>query len=92
DGQHSTRGRCGCIACRHTREQLGCQSPRKCFQKAKTLLEALPSKWDPCTCPPPEIPDDNETDDESDENISMFRPHMITRGTVADMFRIFAEG
>ncbi|PBK85262.1 hypothetical protein ARMGADRAFT_856540, partial [Armillaria gallica] len=45
--RHMQRGRCPCEACKYARDQVGCISPRKCLQKAKSMLDALPPKWNP---------------------------------------------
>ncbi len=67
-------------------------SPCKCFQKAKSLLESLPPKWNPLTNPPIEIINDDGSDEEDNKNVTTFRPQLITMRTIADAFRIFTEG
>ncbi|PBK83573.1 hypothetical protein ARMGADRAFT_944786 [Armillaria gallica] len=91
EDRHRERGRCVCSACTHAREQLGCRSPRKCFQKARSMIRSLPPKWNPLLDPPTELPRDNDADKERDGNTSTFKPHLITMGTITDACRIFTD-
>ncbi|KAK0227423.1 hypothetical protein EDD85DRAFT_754994, partial [Armillaria nabsnona] len=87
--RHTQRGKCSCEACKYAQEQVGCKSPCKCFQKAKNMLDSLPLKWNPLSNSPAEVMGDEAEELEGD--IRIFIPHLVTTGSLADMFRIFAE-
>ncbi|KAK0478880.1 hypothetical protein IW261DRAFT_1337230 [Armillaria novae-zelandiae] len=71
------------------KDLTGCKSPRKCFQKAKSLLDSLPPKWDPRSRQV-EAYELASSDDLDDANV--FKPHRVTQGPVTNSFRIFVEG
>ncbi len=53
------------------------------------MLDSLPPKWNLLLNSPTEVMGDEAEELEGD--IRIFRPHLVTTGSLADMFRIFAE-
>ncbi|KAK0203624.1 hypothetical protein DFS33DRAFT_1383875 [Desarmillaria ectypa] len=67
ENRHTERGRCSCEACKHAREQLGCMPPRKCFQKARSMLDSLPPNWNPLMNLPAGRPNEDNRNEDQDE-------------------------
>ncbi len=61
--------------------------------KAKQLLDSLPPKWSPFVALPKNrtVPTRDENEGDFDGDTSYFQPYLITRGSLADAFRIFTE-
>ncbi|GLB44704.1 putative RNA-DNA hybrid ribonuclease activity [Lyophyllum shimeji] len=84
---HRASPECECVACMEAELQEGCMNPHGCFYKAKVLLDTLPPKWDPRA-----VLEDEQPTEESNEEWTMFKRHLVTEGTVAEIFRIFTNG
>jgi hypothetical protein len=98
--RHTYRIDCQCAACQITREIMKCTHPHLCYAKARELLDSLQNKWDPRGMQPEDYeeyqaPGAREEDpplEEGEEAPVQFDSRVTTKGTLADVFRIFTEG
>ncbi|KAK7029102.1 hypothetical protein R3P38DRAFT_2407535, partial [Favolaschia claudopus] len=94
--RHTHRVDCRCAACRVTRAITGCGHPHKCYLKAQALLNSIEDKWDPRVMQPEDyirknLLRDQEPTAHEDENTADFDTRVTTKGTLADVFRIFTN-
>lgn len=74
-------------------ERTGCLMPHSCATRAKELLDTLPPKWDPRQVPPPQnVASTQESASPIKEGWIYFDAKMVTKGNVADLFRVITEG
>ncbi len=55
------------------------------------MLNSLPPKWNTQANPPAETHGNNDMAEDPKENTSIFRPNLITKGSLADAFMICTE-
>ncbi|KAF8059889.1 hypothetical protein FPV67DRAFT_1424514, partial [Lyophyllum atratum] len=83
---HCASSECECATCLEVESQYGCMNPHGCFSRAKSLLDALPPKWDPRAM----IEMDQLAEDP--EEWTIFWREIVTEGSLAEIFRIFTSG
>ncbi|KAK7015250.1 hypothetical protein R3P38DRAFT_2543738, partial [Favolaschia claudopus] len=84
---------CHCTACQLTRAITGCNHPNQCYHKAQEMINSLEDKWDPSIPQPEDLEHLRQPADQGDEEDTVeFDPRVTTRGTLADVFRIFTDG
>ncbi|KAF9073029.1 hypothetical protein BDP27DRAFT_1487656, partial [Rhodocollybia butyracea] len=89
---HQPTGECDCTDCESLRDQIGCENPHSCMLWAEKLLAPLPEKWDPQS----ELPEDYQLKPKQDDfpegsPWDEIDVRVTTRGTLAEIFRIFAD-
>ncbi|KAE9385266.1 hypothetical protein BT96DRAFT_755928, partial [Gymnopus androsaceus JB14] len=81
---HQPNSLCECVDCNKIREMYECDHPHGCARQATKLLDTLPPKWDPRS----ELPEDYQ---EAPGVKALFDNRVTTRGSLADIFRIFTD-
>ncbi|KAG6813424.1 hypothetical protein H0H92_011121 [Tricholoma furcatifolium] len=88
---HNPRRNCKCQVCK-TARQRGCTNPHKCGESARTLLRALPSRWNPDVPDPDrEITEVHRLHLEEGKDEEIFNPDIVTRKSLGEGFRAFAK-
>ncbi|KAL0059957.1 hypothetical protein AAF712_013253 [Marasmius tenuissimus] len=66
---------------------------RRCYERAKDMINSLPDKWNPTTPKPEDFEkEDTRWQIVSEEDAEPFDPRITTKGSLADAFRIFTGG
>ncbi|KAF8868480.1 hypothetical protein BD779DRAFT_1460543, partial [Infundibulicybe gibba] len=82
---HKTRKNCACTSCRTDRNN-GCENPTKCRQKAASMLNNLPPKWNPSINPV-----ENAVPNQLAIDQVRFEKDVTTRGDLKEGFRVFTD-
>ncbi|THU99045.1 hypothetical protein K435DRAFT_941360 [Dendrothele bispora CBS 962.96] len=88
---HQPIANCECLPCVTTRVDTQCHNPNRCMNRAKDLLNTLPSKWDPRQ----QLPEDYEREQGAVgdyDQWSYFDPTVTTKGELSDSLRTFTHG
>ncbi len=90
--RHKPRARCPCTDCDRIRSETNCANPHACGKRAKEMIDALPSKWDPRTRQPEDYEDETMEclrREELESELVPFDRRVTTRGDLGKAFRIF---
>ncbi|KAL1943280.1 hypothetical protein VTO73DRAFT_4355 [Trametes versicolor] len=90
---HRPVSTCTCEDCELQITRNRCANPHRCCERAKRILDLLPSKWDPRK----EQPEDYEDEDqvwanEKEEVAVVFDRRVTIHGRLSETLRIFTEG
>ncbi|KAI9061457.1 hypothetical protein FKP32DRAFT_1541828, partial [Trametes sanguinea] len=92
DVGHGKKSACVCKGCERMIAEERCASPGACAARAKAFLDLLPARWDPRGDHlEDQVKDAPEELEGRDDGKRKFDKHIITRGSTADVFRIFTD-
>ncbi len=94
---HLSKTSCKCAGCELARNQDGCEKPYLCAERAKSLLDTLPPKWDPRGEHPCDYEEEiyqvhKQRAEEIGNGLVPFDRRISTAGNVGEAFRIFTSG
>ncbi|KAI9056268.1 hypothetical protein FKP32DRAFT_1539359, partial [Trametes sanguinea] len=88
---HTGGDACTCKACEDAIVETRCTHPHRCFERARAIMDAIPSKWDPRGLHPEDYEDAMMEAAEGTTPDVLFDRRVTTKGLLADTFRIFTN-
>ncbi|OJT03797.1 Transposon TX1 uncharacterized 149 kDa protein, partial [Trametes pubescens] len=92
DPTHRRANRCTCTNCEAVIVKARCAHPDRCFERARKLMDLLPSKWDPRGVHPEDYEEEQmRAAWEAAGEATVFDRSVTVKGTLGETFRIFTD-